>query len=238
MKTQRFLGGLVLLGVLGCLATSAFGTSIAFSTGENNNYSWTVNFVGGTAMLSFANNDIDMSSPFPDPVLNDHIGLPSMTLSNIQMVHLGPGFDIVTANLIAINPAVLAIAADVASGPAAAGDIVMTTHVRNSGMLAVGTNFIAYSDLVDDLDVIQYVSGYSDVIDQFAALDNLGFKLDLSFSGDSSGSLYNLLSGNKDGFVTGTLSGQIVIVPEPLTLILLGLGGVIFLRPKYLIFHA
>jgi hypothetical protein len=233
MKTKGILCGVAFWGMLSCLAMPAFGVSIAFSTGETNNYSWTMNYISGTAVLSFANNDIDMSVPYSDPVLNDTIGLPSMTLSNIQTVHLGSGFDIVTANLNVINPAVLAIAADVASGPAAAGDIVMTAHVRNSGMLAVGTNFIAYSDMVDDLDVIQHVAGYSTVIDQFAALDQLGYSLDLSFSGDASGSLYNLLSGSKDGFVTGTLSGQIVIVPEPLTLVLLGLGGMVFLRPKH-----
>jgi len=231
MKTKSLILSFV-LGTL-FLAMPVFGTSIAFSTGQSNNYSWTVTVAGGAATMSFANNDIDISSPFPDPVLNDHVGLPSMALSNIQTINLGPGFDIVTANLTPMNPALLTIAADVASGPAAAGDIVMTAQVKNSGMLAIGTNFVAYSDQKDDLDVLQHMTGYSAVIDQFTSLDTLGFDLDLSFSGDVSGSLYNLLHNLNDGSVSGTLSGQIVIVPEPMTVVVLGLGGVILFRRKH-----
>ena len=236
MKAKGIVSIVMFVGVLGCLAMPVFGTSIAFSTGESSDYSWTLNLVGGNAIISFANNEVDMSSPYPDPVLGDAIGLPSMTLTNIQTTPVMPGLTVITADLIAIDPAVLAISADIASGSVAAGDIVMTARAHNSGMLTVGSNFIAYSDQVDDLDVIQHVAGYSAVIDQFAALDKLGFNLDLSFSGDTSASLYNLLSGNKDGFVTGTLSGQILIIPEPMTLVLLGMGGMVLLRRKHLFF--
>jgi hypothetical protein len=232
MKAKGIVSSVVFVGILCCMAMPVFGTSIAFSTGEKNNYSWTVTVAAGTATMSFANNDVDMSSPYPDPVLNDHISLPGMTLTNIQSIHMGPGFDLVTADLTPMNPALLTIAADVASGPALLGDIVMAAQLKNSGMLAVGTNFIAYSDQSDDLDIVNHMAGYSTVIDQFTSLDNLGFNLDLSFSGDVSGSLYNLLHNLNNGSVTGTLSGQIVIVPEPMTLSLIGLGGMMLLRRK------
>jgi hypothetical protein len=233
MKTKRVAGILAFFGMWCCLAMPIFGASIAFSTGETNRYSWILNIAGGIATMSFTNNDVDISNPNPDSVLNDHINIPDMTLTNITSVHVAPGIDLVTAVLTPNSPALLTITADTASGPATPGDIVMSAATKMGGMLTVGTNFVAYSDQTDDLDVLQYVKGYSTVIDQFAALDNQGLNMDLSFSGDTSGSLYNILRDLKDGSVTGALSGQIVIVPEPLTLGLIGLGGLMLLRRKY-----
>jgi hypothetical protein len=233
MKSRKIFQGMMFLAALACVAMPAWGASIAFSTGQANNYSWTVTVAGGAATMNFGNNDVDMSNPFPDPVLNDHVGIPAMALSNIQTVHLGPGFDLVTANLAPMSPALLTLTADANAGSVVSGDIVMAAQVKSGGMLAVGSNFIAFSEQADDLDIVQHVANYSAVIDQFAALDTLGFNLDLSFSGDASGSLYSLLSTLHDGSVTGTLSGQIVIVPEPMTLALLGLGGMILFRRKH-----
>lgn len=208
----------------------AFGAYlVGFSTGGANNYSWSVTVSGGTAVLSFSNNQIDTSDPFPDAVLDDHIDLPSMTLTNIQTV-VYPGFNIITASLVP-DGSDLMIRADVASGPASAGDTVMRSQVMASGLLTVGSNFIAYSNQADDLNITYRLAGYSAVINGFVAAEQQGFDVDLSFGGDASASLFNALNTlNVDSVTRGTLSGQIVAVPEPMTIALFGLGGLLLRR--------
>jgi hypothetical protein len=206
--------------------------SLAFSTGGGNAYSWTMTVSGGVATLSFSNNKIDACSPFPDPVLNDAINLPSMTLTNITSTPL-PGFDIITAILVP-NGSPLAIYADAASPPAAAGDLILAATVGNGGMLSIGTNFIAYSNVQDDLNVISYMSGYSNVLGGFVTAESLGYNLDLSFGGDtpSINLLHNLLHNLNNGSVSGTLSGQITAIPEPIISVMLLLGGAFMARRR------
>jgi hypothetical protein len=204
--------------------------SVNFSTGGENLSSWTMTVTSGVAVLSFGNNEIDTSYPTPDPVLDDLIDLPSMTLTNLATYNIG-GFDLITATLIP-DGSDLTIRADVASGSVMAGQTVMSAAVATGGFLTVGKNFIAYSNEADDLDMTNSVAGYSVVIDEFAWADGQGINLDLSFSGDTAQALFNLLDTMDDGSVSGVLSGQIVAVPEPVTLSLLALGGLSLLRRR------
>ena len=77
-------------------------TTLGFSTGGTNNFSWTVTLTGGAGVLSFENNEVDTSNPAPDAVLNDRINLPSMNLTNIQSVNM-IGVDFITATLVPIT---------------------------------------------------------------------------------------------------------------------------------------
>jgi len=205
-------------------------TTLGFSTGGTNNFSWTVTLTGGAGVLSFENNEVDTSNPAPDAVLNDRINLPSMSLTNIQSVNVF-GVDFITATLAPIT-STLTLIADIDTGAVLAGTNVMTATVGSGGFLTVGTNFIAYSNQQDDLDIQSHEAGYSAVIDEFVAWENQGFGLDMSFGGDASTSLFLLLEALNDGSVSGTLSGQIVAAPEPATMMLLGLGAVGFLVRK------
>ncbi|MEA1949788.1 MAG: hypothetical protein U9N87_00265 [Planctomycetota bacterium] len=198
---------------------ASFGDNIHFSTGGYNNISWTITMSGGEAVLSFTNNEIDTTEPSPDAAINDLIELPDMTLTNLLVTNIG-GLDMVSATLIPIDPS-LTINADVASGTASAGQVVMSANLMEGTFLSVGANFMAYSNVQDDLNSISHVAGYSDVIDVFAAANLAGYDVDLSFSGDASGSLSDLLGGTADGSVSGSLSGQITAaIPEPSTAVL------------------
>ena len=210
---------------LSVFSVSAFATTLGFSTGGTNNFSWTVTTTGGAGVMSFKNNEVDTSSPAADAVLGDSINLPSMNLTNFQTLNIAPGVDYITATLVPITPE-LTLVADIDAGGVLSGANVMTASVGSGGFLTVGTNFIAYSQQQDDLNIQSYVASYSAVIDAFVAAENQGFDLDLSFGGDSSSPLYSLLGTLNDGSVSGTLSGQIVAVPEPATMMLLGLGSV------------
>ena len=232
MQSRKSLLILSTLVLCACLSLPAFGSySVAFSTGGTNVFSWTATVSQGTAVMTFENNEINASSPLFDAVLADAIDLPDMTFADIQTVNIAPGIDVAVATLIP-DGSNLTITADVASPMAEAGDTVMSCSVVESGILTVGTNFVAYSNERDDLSIISHVAGYSAVIDGFFSAETQGFGIDLSFSGDASASLFNLLNTLSDGSVSGTLSGQIVAVPEPMMLSLLGLGGLLLHRRR------
>jgi len=227
MKRGGMFWIVCLCGLVGW--ASVAGASLQFSTGGANTYSWTVEVTSGVATISFENNEVDASDPSPDAVLNDFLDMPSMTLSGITPTTIPPGVDVITASLVP-DGSPLTITSDVAVGPVPAATEVMSADVAVGGLLTVGTNFIAYSNEADDLDLIGYEAGYSAVIDGFAAAEAAGIDLDLSFGGDASASLYQLLADLNDGSVSGTLSGQ--IVPEPMTLSLCALGAAVLLRRR------
>jgi hypothetical protein len=102
--------------------------------------------------------------------------------------------------------------------------------MHSGGMLAVGTNTVAYSQIEDDLDIGSYNENYGTVVPGLVADERRGFQLDLSFSGDAiqGANLYNLLNSQDYTKVArGTLSGQITAIPEPATLLILGLGAAV-----------
>jgi hypothetical protein len=84
---------------------------------------------------------------------------------------------------------------------------------------------VAYSQGNDDLDIQSFDQNYGAVIGKIALADKLGLPVDMSFSGDATDSvnLRNLVLGTW-GSAQGTLSGQINVILEPATVLLLGLG--------------
>lgn len=101
----------------------------------------------------------------------------------------------------------------------------MRANVGSGGMLSIGANYVAYSQVQGDLNVTFHNPNYGQVIPQLVADEQRGLMLDLSFSGDATGSvnLHDLIL-TRSGKASGTLSGQITAIPEPGTILLLGLG--------------
>ncbi len=100
--------------------------------------------------------------------------------------------------------------------------------MKPQNALFIGTNYIAYSSIADDLDVTDHVPGYSLVIDDAAAAEAGGIPIDISFSGDVAGgvdlvSVLRAVNGIGQ-FAGASLSGQITIVPVPGALLLAGIG--------------
>lgn len=206
----------LLIALVACFIVATPGwamPSLEFSTGAVNTISWTVTGSGGTGyVMSFNNIEVDTSSSPADPILGDIISLPGLTLTSITKSNVF-GLDVLEAVLVPVNPPLVTIEADTA-GPASvsAGDTILSASMGTGATLTVGNNFMAYSNPQDDLDIIGHTPGYSDTIDQIVQSELNGLSIDLSFSGDSSSSLFQLLDSGLSGTVAGTLSGQIAVI--------------------------
>ncbi|MCX5638015.1 MAG: hypothetical protein NTX52_10050, partial [Planctomycetota bacterium] len=87
---------------------------------------------------------------------------------------------------------------------------VMQANLGSGGMLSISVIYLAYTNPNKDLTNLSTpVPGYSVVIDELIAAEDMGLAIDLSFSGDSTKELYDLLKGTSNVPVSGTLSGQI-----------------------------
>ena len=216
---------LILIGIMaGLLCTPALALPfLDFSTETNSTTSWTLSSPDGINWtLSFGAGTIEADSPLGDPVLNDLVDLPSMTLGAITNI----GGGIVTAPLNTTGSLTIT--------PDGGGASVMTATIGTGGSLYIGATYVAYSLVQDDLTVTGHTPLYSTTIDDFATYDALGYDFDLSFTGQASTAidLYVLLTAGSAGSASGTISGQMSITPEPATICLLGLGALALLRRR------
>lgn len=215
MKLLIFGIGAVLLFATPLLAEN----SLHFSTKPGADHAWELSWNSSASQwqLSFVDDAIivDSSDPADAQLNNDYVLLPTM---NISAVDDRGGLLMAT-----LNPReAFRIQSD------ADNATVLTATMHTGGLLAVGTNTVAYSQQDDDLDIGSFNGTYGTVIPALVADEQGGLMLDLSFSGDAikGANLYNLLKG-QSGFAHGTVSGQITAIPEPATLLILGLGAAV-----------
>jgi len=229
MKRILILASLILL----LSAPGWAAPSIEFSTALGAAFSWQLANVGGAWQLSFEQGATvaDDSDPVDAVLEGDFVTLPTMVLSNFST----PDPGVLMATLTPLGS--LTIQADAASGAVGAGDTVLTASVEPDSFLTMGTNYIAYSLIADDLHILSFAEGYGTVISALAANQATGGTLDLAFSGDSRTDLFTLLSGvNLSSTARGNMSGVISAVPIPATgallLVALGTGIIGWLRQR------
>jgi len=187
--------------------------------------SWTLTGEDGTYVMSFDNIYVTLTDPAGDDVINDFIGLPDMTLSDIG---ISGGF--VVGTLTPVSQ--LTITDDESQ------DVVMTADLGADSLMKIGAGFSAFYIEESDLTNIDGTEGYSGVIDSFIEAGSLeGLFVDLYFAGSTFDTLFDNLevvaNGEDVNFtVSGVLSGYIsqggvAHTPAP-GAVLLGSIGVVF----------
>ncbi len=219
---KKALFALFLLFVLTGAAQAA--PIIYFSTDENvAQTSWEVyKTAPGVYEMSFDHIVVDTTVPLSPNLMGDEVILPTMSISDIE---INPTYQFLTATLTPIIDANRGLDGRVSINDDSTSGVMMAADLGGGGLLNIASNFLAYSNQQGDLTHITAgIPGYSDVIDGLVSAGTNGFNVDLSFSGDSASSLYNLLNGDNSSSVKGTISGQISAVPVPGTFLLLASG--------------
>ena len=193
------------------MSTSALALpSLHFSTKSGT--SWTLSKPGADWTLSFTTDSIEVDqASTPDAVLQDLVNLPDMTLSALQDYALFYTATLNPSGKLTIN------------NPDDGGATVMTASMNPGMMVVIGTTYVAYPSDQDDLNIDSHTSGYSEVIDDFAAYDAAGI-VDVSFTGSSHTNLYNLLNAGT-GSAVGTIEGNIIATPAPGAVVLCSIGS-------------
>jgi len=216
-KEQTMKRSMVILLAAVAMATHVHAeSSIHFSAVQGTEFAWQLSRSGSNWLLSFPlhTSQIDFSSPSDAVLLGDFVDLPTMVLAGLQ--DHGAFF---TATLEPTGP--LGLTSDTGSGT------VLTASMAQGSSLFIGTNYVAFSNIADDLDVTAHLAGYSWVIDDIVAADAQGMAVDISFSGDVAGGVdlvVALRSGGEEPFTGSSLSGQITVIPVPGAVLLVGVG--------------
>jgi len=214
MRRSVFISVVVLAATAHLQAES----SSHFSTVPGTEFAWQLSRTNGNWLLSFPTNasQIDFSNPGDAVLFGDYVNLPAMTLADLQ--DHGAFF---TATLTPTGP--LAIVSNTG------GQTVLTASMASRSSVFIGTNYVAFSNIADDLNVIDHVPAYSLVIDDLVAGDAMGLSVDISFSGDAAGGV-DLVSalrstGGSGQFAGSSLSGQLTVIPVPGAMLLVGVGA-------------
>jgi len=221
MKRFLWIGAILFVTTPLSAVTTPAGTgatdSLHFSTKPGAAYAWELARSGDQWTLSFAPDAVvvDNSDPTDATLQGDFVRLPTMTVTGIT-----DRGSFLMATLSPSQPMTIHSDTD--------NTAVLTASMKSGGLLAVGTNTVAYSQQDNDLAITSLEKSYGVVIPGLGVAQAKGLMLDLSFSGDAirGGNLFTTLRSDS-GTIRGTLSGQISagVIPEPATLLLLGLGA-------------
>ena len=215
MKWFLSVSGIMLLLATPLLATHSLIFSTADSAGGPGDV-WFLNWSGTEWVMSFSDTDIvvDGSDPADPGLVDDHVVLPDMVLSNIT--DLGGG--LVSATVTPQGQ--FSIVDD-------GGPTVLTATLANDGLMTFGAAYLAYGLPASDLDIISYDSGYGTIIPGLADDAAAGMWIDMSFTGNvQTGTNLSALILGQSGSAQGGLDGHInSLVPAPGAVLLVGIGA-------------
>ncbi len=213
----------VLLSIV-CLAASVYAVpGISFSEGASGRWDYTAtdlgegyfSFVQPIDISSVAGSPLDLLLVTPASVL-----IPGLTVSNLIPVYAG----IYTGNVVAGSSIQIMDGAT----------IVMTGDLADGAVITVGSSASLYSISIDDITVTGINPAYN--ASAFIGSVGVGSVLDFVLTLNRTGApladmILNGVSTDQANLDNRSLSGSMA-VPEPATLALLGLGGLLLRKRR------
>jgi len=200
-------------------ATSATCSTVDFNPNGSQAGNWSYNGAGTFSFVQDITVICGLDNP-GDSLVGAFVHIPNLTVSG------GPGSYTMSGGVIEISN----------SSTPGGGIAYLNGTLGTGDLTTVGTIGAIYSVLQADITTITIANPIGS-----AALDAIG-DLDLDFEltmSGGSGPGYNgfaqMIAGNYSG--SGTFSGSMTVIPEPLTISMLGIGGLWLLRHRKKIEH-
>lgn len=194
---------------------------ISYSNDEGGNWSYTAALISGEGAFTFVQPiGIDnVQGATLDSLVDGFLFIPTLYISNLTEVLAGTG--IYQGNIIPVTSEI-----SIKDGT---GADILTGTLAPGGIVTVGTTASLYPIFAIDITVTGVPNAIgSDFVDGLAVGDVLDFDLTLQGS-----NIASMILSNQDNAAGSTLSGSMTyIVPEPATLMLLGLGGLLLRKRK------
>lgn len=211
----------ILLVTLLALTQFASATpDVTYSSDDGGNWSYFASTTSGEGAFSFVQPiGIDgVQNSTADALANAFIYIPNLGVSNLTEVLAGTG--IYQGNVTPVSSAI-----SIKDGN---GNDILTGTLTTGGIFSIGTTAALYPTFKVDITVVSLPNAIgSDFINTLQVGDVFDF--DLTLQGAE---MASMILNNQDNREGSTLSGSMSLIPEPATLALLGLGGLLLRRRK------
>lgn len=211
----------VLLAAIVLVQFANAAPDIGYSNDENGHWSYTASQTSGEGVFSFVQpiGIDDVQGAATDALVNGFLYIPDLYVGSL--VEVAPGTGIYQGS---ITPVSSTIAIKDISG-----SDVLVGSLETGGLVTVGTTASMYPVFSIDITVTGLPNAIgSDYVGTLSVNDVFDF--DLTLQGAE---IAAMILNNLDNAAGSTLSGTMTyIVPEPATLILLGLGGMMLRKRK------
>jgi len=217
MKKVWMLLVVLSIGQLACAIAD-----IGYSNNGGGFWMYTPSAVEGEGVFSFTQPIVidNVLGDDEDALVGASLYIPNLAVSDLVFFSSTSGVgDIYTGSVAPASSAVVVL-------KDAGGNDILTGVLAGSGVFTVGSTALMYSEFAFDIVITALPNA---VNSDFISSLNVGWGFDFSLTlQDTSLDLANMILTNLPVPQGGTLSGDMItIVPEPATMILLGLGAIL-----------
>ena len=213
---KKLLGLLVIMSI----TTAAYAVpDISYSSDTGGHWSYAASATSGEGAFSFVQpvGVDDVQGFTTDALVDAFVYIPNLGVSNLTQIGstgIYQGDVIPAGTTIAIKDG--------------GGSDILTGTLGTGGIVTIGTTASMYSTFQVDITITGLPNAINSAFISTLAIGN-ELDFDLTLNGSE---MASMILNNQDNEEGSTLSGSMTVIPEPTTLALLALGGLLLKRRK------